>query len=72
MLSQRHLLRQPLRQRQRGLAAVMLVALVLMLALVPAMLLFQAAVERQRVLDAQVRAMLKGTPRPPPRPASAP
>ena len=51
------------RQAQRGLAALVLVALVLLL---------QSAMERQRVLDAQVRAMLKGTPpRPPQRPASA-
>jgi len=61
-----------MRNGERGFAAVMLVALVLALALVPALLLFQAAADRQRVLDAQVRAMLKGTPRPPPRPASAP
>jgi hypothetical protein len=60
------------RQAQRGLAALVLVALVLLLAMVPAMLLLQSAMERQRVLDAQVRAMLKGTPpRPPQRPASA-
>ena len=59
------------RRAQRGLAALVLVLLVLMLAMVPAMLLLQSAMERQRVLDAQVRAMLKGPPRPPQRPASA-
>ena len=59
------------RHAQRGLAALVLVALVLLLAMVPAMLLLQSAMERQRVLDAQVRAMLKGPPRPPQRPASA-
>ncbi len=59
------------RRAQRGLAALVLVALVLLLAMVPAMLLLQSAMERQRVLDAQVRAMLKGPPRPPQWPASA-
>ncbi len=59
------------RRAQRGLAALVLVALVLLLAMVPAMLLLQSAMERQRVLDAQVRAMLKGPPRAPPQPASA-
>ena len=46
-------------------------AMAVLLAMVPAMLLLQSAMERQRVLDAQVRAMLKGPPRPPQRPASA-
>jgi hypothetical protein len=50
---------------QRGFAALMLTMLVLMLVLVPAMWLYQSAADRQRVLDAQVRSMLKGTPRPP-------
>jgi hypothetical protein len=60
------------RRAQSGLAALVLVALVLLLAMVPAMLLLQSAMERQRVLDAQVRAMLKGPPaRPAQRPASA-
>jgi len=59
------------RRAQRGLAALVLVLLVLMLAMVPAMLLLQSAIERQRVLDAQVSAMLKGPPRTPQRPASA-
>lgn len=63
--------RAPGRRAQHGLAALVLVALVLLLAMVPAMLLLQSAMERQRVLDAQVRAMLKGPPRPPQPPASA-
>ena len=59
--------------RQRGFAALMLTMLVLMLVLVPAMWLYQSAADRQRVLDAQVRAMLKGAPRPAPAsPAPAP
>lgn len=51
----------------------MLAMLVLMLVLVPAMWLFQSAADRQRVLDAQVRSMLKGAARPAPAaPAPAP
>jgi hypothetical protein len=61
--------RRPLRLgcpgRQRGFVALMLTMLVLMLVLVPAMWLYQSAADRQRVLDAQVRSMLRGAPRPP-------
>lgn len=65
--------RGPVPGRQRGFAALVLTFLVLMLVLVPAMWLYQSAADRQRVLDAQVRAMLKAAPRPAPAaPAPAP
>ena len=60
------LLRSGFAVRERGFAALMLTMLILMLVLVPAMWLYQSAADRQRVLDSQVRSMLKGAPRPPP------